>query len=137
MSVCLICLSVRLSVADGRPNGWADEDQTWHGDSLPRSVLVLTEARKGRDNRVRSTINLRLEDGYLQLVHNYFSYYSLPLAIRSSVCTHSFHRQFRPFFYNLAFLNAPPQPAPQIHWASWWHCVLYNFTYLLMSKVVL
>jgi len=50
----------------------------------PGSVLVLTEARKGRenssanntadrgpqgrDNRARSAINLRPEDGYLQLV---------------------------------------------------------------------
>jgi len=28
-----ICLPVCLSVADGRPNGWADQDQTWHRDS--------------------------------------------------------------------------------------------------------
>jgi len=38
----------------------------------PGSVLVLTEARKGRDNRARSAINLRPEDGYLQLVAQYF-----------------------------------------------------------------
>jgi len=28
-----VCLSVCLSVADGRPNGWADQHQTWHRDS--------------------------------------------------------------------------------------------------------
>ena len=26
-------MSVCLSVADGRPNGWAYQDQTWHRDS--------------------------------------------------------------------------------------------------------
>ena len=35
---------------------------------LARKVMWLTEARKGRDNRARSAINLRPEDGYLQLV---------------------------------------------------------------------
>jgi len=31
--VTFICLSVCLYAGDGRPNGWADQDQTWHGDS--------------------------------------------------------------------------------------------------------
>jgi len=26
-------MSVCLYAGDGRPNGWADRDQTWHGDS--------------------------------------------------------------------------------------------------------
>jgi len=36
-----VCLSVCLYAGDGRPNGWADQDQTWHGDSYvdPGSVL--------------------------------------------------------------------------------------------------
>jgi len=35
-----ICLSVCLSVADGRPNVWADQDQTWHRDSCwPRECF--------------------------------------------------------------------------------------------------
>jgi len=34
MSLCLsVYLFICLSVADGRPNGWADQDQTWHRDS--------------------------------------------------------------------------------------------------------
>ena len=31
--VMSIYLSVCLYVANGRPNGWADQDQTWHRDS--------------------------------------------------------------------------------------------------------
>jgi len=31
-------------------------------------IKLLTEARKSRDNRARSAINLLPEDGYLQLV---------------------------------------------------------------------
>ena len=34
MFVCLfVYLFIYLYVADGRPNGWADQDQTWHRDS--------------------------------------------------------------------------------------------------------
>ena len=34
MSVYLfVYLFVSLYAGDGRPNGWADQDQTWHGDS--------------------------------------------------------------------------------------------------------
>jgi len=36
-----VYLSVCLYVDNGRPNGWADQDQTWHiGTHDPRSVLV-------------------------------------------------------------------------------------------------
>jgi len=43
---------VCLSVADARSNGWADQDQTWHRDSCWACTAI----------------NLRPEDGYLQLV---------------------------------------------------------------------
>jgi len=33
MSVCLfVCLFVCLYVANSHPNGWTDQDQTWHGE---------------------------------------------------------------------------------------------------------
>ena len=36
-----VCLSVCIYVPYGRPNGWADRDQTWHTHSCPsRSVSV-------------------------------------------------------------------------------------------------
>ena len=40
-------MSVCVYVADGRPNGWADQDQTWHGDSYvdPGSVLVKVKVK--------------------------------------------------------------------------------------------
>ena len=39
-------MSVYLYVANGRPNGWADQDQTWHRDSCcPRSVLVKVKVK--------------------------------------------------------------------------------------------
>jgi len=31
--VMSVCLFVCLYAGDGGPNGWADQDQTWHGDS--------------------------------------------------------------------------------------------------------
>jgi len=37
-------MSVYLYVANGRPNGWADQDQTCQGTHVdPRSVLVKVE----------------------------------------------------------------------------------------------
>ena len=42
-------MSLCLSVADGRPNGWADQDQTWHrelGTHVDRgSVLVKVKVK--------------------------------------------------------------------------------------------
>ena len=79
-------MSVYLYVADGRPNGWADQGQTWHRDSCwPRecfssdrparaerirarsAINTADKGPQGRDNRARSAINLRPEDGYLLL----------------------------------------------------------------------
>jgi len=41
-----VCLFICLSVADGRPNGWADQDQTWHGTHVdPGSVLVKVKVK--------------------------------------------------------------------------------------------
>jgi len=35
-----------LSVADGRPNGWADQDQTWHrGLMLTQGGSVLVKVK--------------------------------------------------------------------------------------------
>ena len=47
MSVYLsVCLFVCLSVANGRPNGWADQDKTWHGTHVdPGSVLVKVKVK--------------------------------------------------------------------------------------------
>jgi len=45
----VLCLSVCLYVANGRPIGWADQDQTWHRDWVthvdPRSVLVKVKVK--------------------------------------------------------------------------------------------
>jgi len=80
-------MSVYLSVAEGRPNGWADQDQLGIGTHVdPRSVLVkvkvkviwrhLVNANKTpyrgpqgpREQRLAGPRQLRPEDGYLQLV---------------------------------------------------------------------
>jgi len=47
MSVYLsVCLFVCLSVADGRPNGGADEDQTWHRDSCwPKECFFIVKVK--------------------------------------------------------------------------------------------
>jgi len=64
MFVCLfVCLSVMIYVPYGRPNGWADQDQTWHTHSCPprecfwqgqcqghsRMLAGLTEVRNTRN----------------------------------------------------------------------------------------
>ena len=71
-------MSVCLSVADGRPNGWADQDQNWDRDSCwPKECFSqgqgqghLQRPAGPREQRPTGLRQFRPEDRYLQLVNN-------------------------------------------------------------------
>ena len=65
---------------------------------------------------------------------HHFPALSTPLDIRNSPSICCFRRQFKTFFYNLAFRHLSPTTstlAPQIQRGfPRWHCAQYKFTYL-------